>query len=418
MNHSKNKTIITTLILLGYIFYLILELLFNRNFYLQQQMFFQHIFALLIICSLVENKTLHLPSVKTSVLILLVFFVGFLSVHSSENYLKSSIKTKLDLSIIFTCCLLFTGFKGYFKKYVILVLSILIIPLLLVSWPTLSEMYVLKGEELVLRKWDYSYYKHIRHFSNHVFIVFCVSYVLLRYACKKRSMNAFIPLPVFLICGYSFLLLCMSASRASLLSVIIFIFLWAIFNTSKAEAIRDSLVLMATLILVYTILMFTPFHASSEVVFGKFTAFFEDNTNTISKLDNLSSGRLDMWKDSLLIALERPVYGHGAASYEWLSLRGSNINAHSHNAVVQFIVEYGYLGASLILLVLFSFLKTLYIARESIVENKELYNGLLALVFSFLFYALFTGLLFHSLPILYFCLLLTALASMSNLENT
>jgi len=414
---NQSKPIITILALSGYILYLILTLLFNRNFYLQQQMLFQHIFVLLIVGLFIEKKAINLPCIRDIFLVLMICVVGFLSVHSSENYLKSSIKMKLDISIIFTCFILYVCFMEHFKKHVMLILSVLIVPWLVVSWTTFSEMYILEGQGLVLKRWGYLYYSHIRHFSNHVFIVFCISYILFRCVYKRHGLDFLTTFPLLLITTYSLLLLCLSASRASLLSLVLFVFLWALFNKSKVEAIKESVVLIVVLFLIYIVLMFTPFHASSDLILGKFTSLFYDKVEVTSKFDDFTSGRLDIWKDSLLVALEKPIYGHGAASYQWLSLRGSNINAHSHNAVVQFILEYGYLGGLLIVVLLFRLCKKLYAARDHVVKNRELYNGLLALVFSFLFYTQFTGMLFHPLPILYFCLLLTILASMSKLNS-
>jgi len=442
---NQSKTIITAVALAGYILYLVATFIFNRNFYLQQQMLFQHIFGLLIICSFIENRTVQLPSAKVVVLILLICCVGFLSVHSSQDYLKSSIKTKLDLSIIATCYILYVSFRGYFKKYVILILCMLIIPWMMISWATLSEMHIVKGGEDVLRIWNYTYYVNIRHFSNHTFIIFCVSYILTRYVYNKKGLNLFLLLPVSLVSFYTFILLCLSSSRAALLSLAVFIFLSSFFNSTISKAVRDTLLLALIVISTYIIFIFTPFSASSGLILNHFTKLTSNvsvvktvdpvvkELNTLvkgadtvvkkvdlsKKINRFAGGRINDWSESLFIGLEKPVYGHGAASFEWLSKRFKSKSrlAHPHNIIIQFIVEYGYLGAVLFLALFYMILMRLYLARSVIQENKELYNGLLSLVFSFLFYAQFTGLLFHTLPLLCFCLFLTILFSMSHSKS-
>lgn len=63
----------------------------------------------------------------------------------------------------------------------------------------------------------------------------------------------------------------------------------------------------------------------------------------MASADVFASGRLELWADTLAIAIDRPLLGHGMAANAWLvSLRGVH-HVQPHNALVQFFMNWGLL---------------------------------------------------------------------------
>ena len=57
--------------------------------------------------------------------------------------------------------------------------------------------------------------------------------------------------------------------------------------------------------------------------------------------DGFSSGRLELWTKSLAVAVDRPWLGHGMGSSWWLVSLGGHYHVQPHNALVQFLLNWG-----------------------------------------------------------------------------
>lgn len=66
-----------------------------------------------------------------------------------------------------------------------------------------------------------------------------------------------------------------------------------------------------------------------------------------SVADKISSGRVEIWKAALNAAMDAPVLGLGPFGYFFVEDRPPRYE-HTHNALIEFIVEWGILGASLL----------------------------------------------------------------------
>ena len=94
----------------------------------------------------------------------------------------------------------------------------------------------------------------------------------------------------------------------------------------------------------------------------------------IWQLRTNSSGRIDMWIYILQAIPERIGLGYGPMSFAWAEARPLP-NAHSHNALMQFLYEFGVVAFILLvswsLIILWSILKRLTLLREKVGEKPS-----------------------------------------------
>lgn len=74
--------------------------------------------------------------------------------------------------------------------------------------------------------------------------------------------------------------------------------------------------------------------------------------NSMDSADSFASGRLQLWTKSLAVAIDRPWLGHGMGSSWWLVSINGFYHVQPHNALVQFLLNWGLIPtiAALILL--------------------------------------------------------------------
>ena len=68
--------------------------------------------------------------------------------------------------------------------------------------------------------------------------------------------------------------------------------------------------------------------------------------------DGFSSGRLDLWGKALAVAVERPLLGHGMGSSWWLVWLDGHSHVQPHNALVQFLLNWGLVPTAAALFIL------------------------------------------------------------------
>lgn len=61
--------------------------------------------------------------------------------------------------------------------------------------------------------------------------------------------------------------------------------------------------------------------------------------------DTVTSGRMDMWRETLALAMQRPLFGHGESQFRnGVPIALKQLN-HPHNSVVQMLFQWGLIGA-------------------------------------------------------------------------
>lgn len=83
-------------------------------------------------------------------------------------------------------------------------------------------------------------------------------------------------------------------------------------------------------------------HVPPHPAFGLYRMFF---SVSLEDADAVSSGRLEIWTGALQAFTERPIFGFGEAQFIKVVPEALSIYHHPHNLVLQFLVQWGAVGA-------------------------------------------------------------------------
>ncbi|MCM8763362.1 MAG: O-antigen ligase family protein, partial [Candidatus Omnitrophica bacterium] len=86
---------------------------------------------------------------------------------------------------------------------------------------------------------------------------------------------------------------------------------------------------MIFLIILFMLALFSPIGAYKKILGQFFTG------------EDVSSGRIAMWKEALRLIKQRPLFGHGLAGY---SAYADSPHLHAHNTYLELFAETGVLG--------------------------------------------------------------------------
>jgi O-antigen ligase len=196
----------------------------------------------------------------------------------------------------------------------------------------------------------------------------------------------------------------LTGSRGALLSWVLFILLMCSFsNVRMRAAIHGFLALIASAGLVWYL------HESgllpSPNIFGRAGSMLRGE-------EAFDSSRLVVWAESVRQIMARPVFGSGPEGY-WLSGCCSPHILQAHNFVLQFLMEFGFVGCGIAVLLLARTVRALGgafgVARRVMATPA---NRLLACMLgAFLAYGLIDQVMYHLLPLLHLALLVGLLAA-------
>jgi O-antigen ligase len=113
---------------------------------------------------------------------------------------------------------------------------------------------------------------------------------------------------------------------------------------------------------------------------------------------DLSSGRVQIWQNSVSAILNSPLFGHGAGTYRhnMALMNGVPLN-HPHNFILQFVYDWGILGGGLLIAFLTSFGVRLLSSSVSRANARFLASSAFVTLVSG---AMIDGPLFYPLPII------------------
>lgn len=110
-------------------------------------------------------------------------------------------------------------------------------------------------------------------------------------------------------------------------------------------------------------------------------------------IDNrVTSGRIELWTDSLDLISRKPFFGYGVHQYQFASDKAMGMFKHPHQSILQFLFDWGFVGASMFLCLLAMLVYKAYFASMCTSSTKLIS----ALVLSTLFgYSLVDGIYFY-----------------------
>lgn len=136
----------------------------------------------------------------------------------------------------------------------------------------------------------------------------------------------------------------------------------------------------------------TPSHSS-------FNAVARVSGSDTQSVDKLSSGRTEIWRDTLQAISDQPLVGHGGNQFRLQIPAAKETYNHPHNSVLQFGYEWGLIGAGVMLILLAMLgVRLLRSTFADPAKNLALFLGALSMAM----FSLIDGLFYYNLPIILF----------------
>jgi len=133
----------------------------------------------------------------------------------------------------------------------------------------------------------------------------------------------------------------------------------------------------------------------------------------IENVQNITSGRTELWKDAVSMTLEKPFIGNGTDQYKYTAPAAQGASRHPHNFILQIFFEWGFIGG-------LSFLFLLFQMARQIFQNTL--NGLsyppyIMTLLAVMIFGMIDGIIFYALPIAMLSLIIVLTISQVRQDN-
>ncbi len=224
-------------------------------------------------------------------------------------------------------------------------------------------------------------------------IIFSCAYTTIKILSNKKIK----PSIIYHIFSISFLV--WLGGRGSILSLAIVSIIIATYLILKNKtSIKNILTLV--FINISSIVISSPLNVFSWNGSNRFLELFGFITEdmNIDSINSLSSNRIKIWEETIHFIYQKPILGHGPEAHFFMT---TIFGAQPHNFILQFLLEFGMLGASIFIIMLF------FVLYHGYVLLKHSYDFLTLFTYSSILlvciHGLVDGTLYHSPPVLLFC---------------
>ncbi|WP_278396708.1 O-antigen ligase family protein [Acinetobacter venetianus] len=234
---------------------------------------------------------------------------------------------------------------------------------------------------------------NIRNFADYMSISFFCSFVLMIRSDEKifKFLFGFVSF---------FILACIfwSGSRTAYIGVFFgLLFVFYYFSSFK-------LYVQTSLIIIFSVLssfLFLTNHSS----LGFFRAYYKLQVS----VNEISSGRLAVYKDVLEYFSYYPIFGYGGEAVKQLSIYG---RAQAHNNILQILIEYGVVGLIFVFILSFKFFMDFYHCKKS---NIEIFS--ITIIVNIVFASFFNGGFYYAIILIFICLFLGGFYAAKNIKS-
>ncbi len=130
---------------------------------------------------------------------------------------------------------------------------------------------------------------------------------------------------------------------------------------------------------------------------SSFNALARFEAQSSGDAEEVSSGRTEIWRDTARMISRQALAGYGSQQFKQLVPAAQGIYKHPHDAVLQFLFDWGMIGGGALLLLIAIACRSAAIAVRRVGNNAAVFALPLAAMFIF---ALIDGILFYNLPIM------------------
>ncbi|NKG35887.1 O-antigen ligase family protein [Acinetobacter junii] len=234
---------------------------------------------------------------------------------------------------------------------------------------------------------------NIRNFTDYISISFFCSYFLMIRSDEKifKFLFGFISF---------FILTCIvwSGSRTAYIGIFFGLFFVFCFFSNLKLFIQTSLIIIFS---VLSSFLFLTNHSS----LGLFRVYYKLQGN----VNEISSGRLAVYKDILEYFSYYPIFGYGGEAVKQLSIYG---RAQAHNNILQILIEYGIVGLAFVFLLSFKFIKDCYNCKKN---NIEIFS--IAMIINIVFASFFNGGFYYAIILIFMCLFFGVFYAAKNIKS-
>ncbi len=159
--------------------------------------------------------------------------------------------------------------------------------------------------------------------------------------------------------------LIITGSRGGIISLVFACVVYCyVFASKKLIKLRTILIVI---LIGLPLLGGTGFLLSPQNVREKFLERF--NPTHTSNADELTSGRITLWTNSLKLFFKSPVFGHGQNTIHALMKKYFSTAGNSHNDYLLYMVHFGIVGLIIFLLILWTLFRQTWLFSEHSVDN-------------------------------------------------
>ena len=208
------------------------------------------------------------------------------------------------------------------------------------------------------------YYSDPNGICARVYLGFALSFCNLIRAKKTAFKVLF-----FILCSCAFITVILTMSRGGFLGI--FMFLMFLVSNSKSKRLLSTLFLLIIVFVAVYILFY------SNLVSEKFLNKFYWETNSGS-LDELSTGRIELWRIGLFNILPKmPIWGLGLYGSYGAIAECIGFRQTIHNTFLQYLLELGYFGFILYVMLIVCTLKSLKVNKDN--ERYSILMGVIVI---------------------------------------
>lgn len=218
----------------------------------------------------------------------------------------------------------------------------------------------------------------------------------------QKHTNGMNSVLIFLLALINLSLLFWIAGRTAIACVTLVIWAYT-FYLYKYSQISGKRLLLMLVLFICTILLVDqlstqPWHGLNHV-----KAKFFGGDGGIASVNEISSGRLEIWKMSIEGVLNAPLLGYGQYSFSYLP--GWFFGLHPHNMILQVLLEWGIIGGGVFLvLLIYSFTKAFKVLQSQTGAKRKTAELAYLILIALTLHALTDGIYYHAQPV-YFLIL-------------